>query len=87
MQLDPVAAKPVVTRLRRAHGHLGTVIRMLEEGGDREDVLTQLAAVTKALSRAGFVLVSCGLQHCLAQEGELDTAQLGRMEKLFLALA
>jgi DNA-binding FrmR family transcriptional regulator len=87
MQLDPVAAKPVVTRLRRAHGHLGTVIRMLEEGGDCEDVLTQLAAVTKALSRAGFALVSCGLQQCLTQEGELDTAQVGRMEKLFLALA
>ena len=41
MQLDPIATKPLVTRLKRAHGHLGTVIRMLEEGEDCEDVLTQ----------------------------------------------
>lgn len=87
MQLDPIVAKPLVTRLKRAHGHLGTVIRMLEEGGDCEDVLTQLAAVSKAISRAGFALVSCGLQQCLAQEGGLDTAQVTRMERLFLALA
>ena len=85
MDFEPDEIKPIVTRMKRAHGHLGSVIRMMEEGADCEAVLTQLAAVNKALSRAGFAIVSTGLQHCLTEENpDLDKA---RMEKLFLALA
>ena len=86
MQLPAETATTVLTRLRRAHGQLAGVMRMLEEGRDCEDVVTQLAAVSKALDRAGFSLVAGGLRACLAQEepSEIDTAKL---EKLFLALA
>lgn len=85
MDFEPDEIKPIVTRMKRAHGHLGSVIRMMEEGADCEAVLTQLAAVNKALSRAGFAIVSTGLQHCLTEENpDLDKA---KMEKLFLALA
>ncbi|MER7246927.1 metal-sensitive transcriptional regulator [Kribbella sp. NPDC000426] len=85
MDFEPDEIKPIVTRMKRAHGHLGSVIRMMEEGADCEAVLTQLAAVNKALSRAGFAIVSTGLQHCLTDENsDIDTA---KMEKLFLALA
>lgn len=87
MQLEPASAKPVVTRMKRAHGHLGTVIRMLEEGADCEDVLTQLSAVNKALSRAGFTLVATGMEQCLAEGSDLDGTQRARMERLFLSLA
>jgi DNA-binding FrmR family transcriptional regulator len=79
--------KAVATRMRRAHGHLGTVIRMVEEGADCEAVLTQLAAVTKALSRSGYAIVAAGLQQCLAQGGGLDSVDVRKMEKLFLSLA
>lgn len=85
MEFEPDEIKPIITRMKRAHGHLGSVIRMMEEGADCEQVLTQLAAVNKALSRAGFAIVSTGLQHCLADENsDVDVA---KMEKLFLALA
>ena len=85
MELEPAEIKPIVTRMKRAHGHLGSVIKMMEEGADCESVLTQLAAVNKALSRAGYAVVSTGLQHCLTQEdSDVDVA---KMEKLFLALA
>jgi DNA-binding FrmR family transcriptional regulator len=85
MEFEPDEIKPIVTRMKRAHGHLGSVIRMMEEGADCEQVLTQLAAVNKALSRAGYAVVSTGLQHCLADENsDVDVA---KMEKLFLALA
>jgi DNA-binding FrmR family transcriptional regulator len=85
MDLEPTEIKPIVTRMKRAHGHLGSVIRMMEEGADCEAVLTQLAAVNKALSRAGFAIVSTGLQHCLTDDdSDVDVA---KMEKLFLALA
>ncbi|GIG68438.1 MAG TPA: metal-sensitive transcriptional regulator [Phytomonospora sp.] len=86
MQLPAEDMKAVITRMKRAHGHLATVIRMMEEGAECEDVLTQLAAVNKALSRGGYTLVATGLQHCLANGG-LDGVDAKRMEKLFLALA
>ena len=88
MQLEPDEIKAVTTRLKRAHGHLATVIRMLETGSECEDVLTQLAAVNKALSRAGYAIVATGLQQCLAEADDgLDSVDAKKMEKLFLALA
>ena len=85
MQLDPASTKTAVDRLRRAEGQLGGVIRMLEEGRECKDIVTQLAAVSRALDKAGFSVVASGLKQCLAQDDpELDVAQ---MEKLFLSLA
>lgn len=88
MELDPNDIKAVITRMKRAHGHLASVIRMLEEGSDCESALTQLAAVNKAISRSGYALVANGLQQCLANsEDGLDGVDVAKMEKLFLALA
>ena len=86
MKIPKQAAKPILTRLKRAHGHLATVIRMLEDGNDCEDVLTQLAAVNKALGRSGYALVATGLQHCMTTEGP-DNVDQQKLERLFLALA
>lgn len=85
MQLDPHATTTAITRLRRAEGQIGGVIRMLEQGRDCKDIVTQLAAVSRALDKAGFSVVASGLKQCLADgESALDVAQ---MEKLFLTLA
>lgn len=74
--------------MKRAHGHLGSVIRMMEDGSDCESVLTQLAAVNKALARAGYAIVATGLRQRLLQtEKGLDDVDVKKMEKLFLALA
>ncbi|MFE9322240.1 metal-sensitive transcriptional regulator [Nocardia sp. NPDC052278] len=86
MQLEPEAVKAVTLRMKRAHGHLASVIRMLEEGAECEDVITQLAAVNKALSRSGYALVATGLQQCLTTGGP-DGVDTKKMEKLFLSLA
>lgn len=86
MKLDEAESKPLITRMRRAHGHLATVIRMLEEGQDCEDIVTQLAAVSKALDRSGFALVATGLKRCIAEEGP-DGVDTAKLEKLFLSLA
>jgi len=86
MQLDPTEMKPVINRIKRAQGQLAGVVRMLEEGRDCEDVVTQLAAVSKALDRAGFAIVASGLQQCMA-EGGTDNLDVKKMEKLFLSLA
>ena len=88
MQLDDDAVKTAVNRLRRAEGQIAGVIRMLESGRDCEDVVTQLAAVSRALDKAGFSNVASGLRQCLLdddpEQGSIDTAKL---EKLFLSLA
>lgn len=59
---------------------------MLDEGQECEAVVTQLAAVSRALDRAGFAIVATGLKQCIAEDGVegLDTR---KMEKLFLSLA
>ncbi|MCO7239566.1 metal-sensitive transcriptional regulator [Aeromicrobium sp. CnD17-E] len=87
MGLQPAEIKAIITRMKRAHGHLGSVIRMMEQGSDCESVLTQLAAVDKALSRAGYAIVATGMQHCLTEGDGLDGVAAKKMEKLFLALA
>ena len=88
MVLQPDEMKAVILRMKRAHGHLASVIKMLEEGSECEAVLTQLAAVNKALSRSGYAIVSTGLQHCLTDtEDGLNGTDIAKMEKLFLALA
>ncbi len=87
MELDPAGMTPVINRIKRARGQLDGVLRMLEEGRDCEDVVTQLAAVSKALDRAGFAIVATGLQHCLTDGGGLNSVDAKKMEKLFLSLA
>jgi DNA-binding FrmR family transcriptional regulator len=87
MELDPGEMTPVINRIKRARGQLDGVLRMLEEGRDCEDVVTQLAAVSRALDRAGFAIVATGLQQCLANGDEIDSVDVKKMEKLFLSLA
>ena len=78
---------PVLNRLKRAQGQLGGVIRLIEEGRDCKDVVTQLAAVNKALDRAGFAIVSSGLRECLSSPDGINAQDHADMEKLFLSLA
>ena len=85
MQLDEDATASALRRLRRAHGQLGGVIRMLEEGRDCRDLVTQLAAASSALDRAGFAIVAGGLRQCMSDpDSDLEPKEL---ERLFLSQA
>ena len=85
MKLNPTELTPVINRLKRAQGQLAAVTRMLEEGRDCKDVVTQLAAVSKALDRAGFAVIATGLEQCIVQQDA--TMDKKDLEKLFLSLA
>jgi CsoR family transcriptional regulator, copper-sensing transcriptional repressor len=88
MDMTDETMSSVVKRLRRAQGQIGGVIRMIEEGRDCADVVTQLAAASRALDRAGFKIISTGLQQCAALDGEgTGEAERAQLERLFLALA
>lgn len=90
---DEEATATIVNRLRRAHGQLAGVIGMIEDGRECKDVVTQLAAVSRALDRAGFKIVATGLRECLTApagvdgDGNGETLDVEQLEKLFLALA
>lgn len=87
MQIEASELDAVTKRLKRAQGQLAAVIRMIEEERDCRDVLTQLSACSKALDRAGFALISTGMQQCLGSDNPDREADVAAMEKLFLSLA
>lgn len=62
---------------------------MIENGRDCKDVVTQLAAVSRALDRAGFKIVATGLRECISGVGADGAKPMteAELEKLFLALA
>ncbi|SBS79508.1 conserved hypothetical protein [uncultured Mycobacterium sp.] len=80
-----------LNRLRRVQGQLGGVIAMIEQGRSCKDVVTQLAAVSKALDRAGFTIIASGLRNCLdaadGKDGRGEVLTIEELEKLFLSLA
>jgi DNA-binding FrmR family transcriptional regulator len=86
VKIDEEVTGPVLNRLRRAQGQLAGVIAMIESGRDCQDVVTQLAAVSRALDRAGFKIVASGMRQCLTAGDEAGMTE-EQMEKLFLSLA
>jgi DNA-binding FrmR family transcriptional regulator len=90
MDVDSQALADVVRRLRRAQGQLGGVIRMIEDGQPCADVVTQVAAVSRALDRAGFKIIATGLRQCLLDTDaspQQAAAERAELERLFMALA
>jgi Uncharacterized protein conserved in bacteria len=90
MELDETTLRDVVVRLRKVQGQLGGLVQMLEAGRDCKEIITQLAAASRALDRVGFRIVASGLKECVAgasagsPQAEIDRNEL---ERLFLALA
>jgi DNA-binding FrmR family transcriptional regulator len=83
--LDRLTA--ISKRLKRAHGQLGAVVRMLDEGSSCEEIVTQMAAVSKAVNTAAFTLISASLTECLANQSVDSGPMTEKFQKLFLSLA
>ncbi|MCH6471846.1 metal-sensitive transcriptional regulator [Sinomonas terrae] len=89
----------LANRLKRARGQLGALITAVEDGADCRAVIIQLAAVRKALDKAGFELVSTTMRHRIAAtaearseaadgtEPEEGTMTMDELRRLFLTLA
>jgi len=87
VELDEDVLADVVKRLRRVQGQVGGIVQMIESGRDCKDVITQLAAASKALDRSGFKLIASGLEKCVSDGSEQAAADRAQLEKLFLSLA
>ena len=83
---DPEAKRKIVNRLRGAHGQLAAVIAGIEDEAHCRDIVPQLSAVSKAVDRAGFLVVAGALKECLADEPE-GGERVDELERLFLSLA
>ena len=87
METDSEMMASVIRRLKRAQGQIGGVIKMIEEGRDCADVVTQLAAASRALNRAGFKIIATGLEQCASDGNGTADADRAQLERLFLSLA
>jgi DNA-binding FrmR family transcriptional regulator len=77
----------IVKRIKRAQGQLGAVARMLEEGRNCDEIVTQMSAVSKAVNTAAFALISTSLKECLVDNKSNSKAVTAQLHKLFLSLA
>jgi len=86
--IPPEVQRQVINRLKRARGQLDAVIEAVSNGGECRGVVTQLAAVSSAVHRAGFVIVASGMKNCLSTDpDEPDPKTIEEIEKLFMMLS
>ena len=74
-------------RIKRAQGQLGAISRMLEEGRNCEEIVTQMSAVSKAVNTAAFSLISASLKECIVEGNSNSDEVTAQLLKLFLSLA
>lgn len=89
MELPEDVSDDLRKRLRRVAGQVQGIERMLDEGRECRDIVTQISAANRALEQTGFKLVSAGLTYCLSnpEEAEADGYPLDEVEKMFMRLA
>ena len=68
----------VKNRVKRLEGQLRGVLRMMEEGKDCKEVITQLSAARSAIERSIGLVVSANLVECVraADEQGDDTDEI-----------
>lgn len=73
----------LLNRLKRAHGHLATIVKMVEEHRDGVDTAQQLQAVISALDKAKTILVTDHIEHHLEEVvGPLSREAREKLERL-----
>jgi len=76
-------------RLRRAGGQVQAVEKMLAEGRECRDIVTQLSAAISALEQTGFRLIATGLTYCIEHPEEATASgyPIDEVQRLFTKLA
>jgi DNA-binding FrmR family transcriptional regulator len=88
MELPEETTTDLIRRLRRIEGQVRGIQAMLTEQRECADVVTQIAAATKALEQVGFKLVASGLTYCLShpEEAAASGYDIDRVEKMFMKI-
>lgn len=81
--MSHAASPELLNRLRRAQGHLATIIKMIEEGREGLETAQQMQAVVSALEAAKTMLVADHIEHHLEEViGPLPKAAREELERL-----
>ena len=88
MEIPAEITGDLIKRLRRIEGQVRGIQTMLTERRECSDVVTQIAAASKALEQVGFKLVASGLTYCVSNPDEAAETgyDLDRIEKMFLKI-
>ncbi|CAB4793552.1 MAG: metal-sensing transcriptional repressor [Actinobacteria bacterium] len=89
MKLNDEVKDELGKRLRRIEGQVRGIQNMLAEDRECRDIVTQLAAATKALEQVGFRMLASGLASCLEdpEKAAAEGYPINEVERLFLKLA
>ena len=88
MELPEETIADLQRRLRRIEGQVRGIQAMLTDGRECADVVTQIAAASKAMEQVGFKLVASGLTYCLTHPDEAAESgyDVDRVEKMFMKI-
>jgi CsoR family transcriptional regulator, copper-sensing transcriptional repressor len=71
----------IITRLRRIEGQARGIAKMVEEGRECEDMLTQTMAVRSALDLVGARIMEYHLDRCLLEGFDCDQERMDSLRE------
>jgi DNA-binding FrmR family transcriptional regulator len=89
VEIAPEVKSDLHRRLRRIEGQVRGLQAMLDEDRECRDIVTQIAAATKALEQVGFRMLASGLTNCLQdpEKAARDGYPVEEVERMFLKLS
>jgi DNA-binding FrmR family transcriptional regulator len=81
--LSPARRDDVLLRLRKIEGQVRGIQRMVEEGRDCRDIVTQVAAVKSALASVNGQVLRCYAQNCLGSDDQPRDETITSLIQLF----
>lgn len=86
--MSHAASPDLLNRLKRAQGHLATILKMVEEGRDGLEIAQQMQAVVSAIDKVKRLLVADHIEHhlesamgVLTSETRAELAKLSALAK------
>jgi DNA-binding FrmR family transcriptional regulator len=89
LDVSPEVVAELRRRLHRIEGQVRGIDAMLAEGRECRDVVTQIAAASRALEQVGFRMLASGLTSCLQDPDAAEASgyPVAEVERLFLKLS
>jgi DNA-binding FrmR family transcriptional regulator len=81
--LSPQRREDVLLRLRRIEGQVRGVQRMVEDGRDCREIVTQVAAIKSALASVNSQVLQCYASNCLGDEEQPRDRTIAELIELF----
>lgn len=77
----------IVKRLKRAEGHVRSIVAMIESGRPCLDIAQQMHAVEKAVAQAKRTLIQDHIENCLEDAGDRPLHERRQSMEEFKAIA